>query len=82
MNSSAELDKQTYFRSLKSYGPAWDAAIEYGIDMMHLERNLQLTYEQRLQNACNGIRFAARCHEIAQIRNDLSRDFILTNGYS
>lgn len=32
----------------KSYGPDWDAAIAYGIDVSLLERNLQLTPTERL----------------------------------
>ena len=35
-------------RELPSYGPAWDAAIEYGIDVTLLERNLSLTPTERL----------------------------------
>ena len=35
-------------RDLPSYGPAWDAAIEYGIDVTLLDRNLSLTPTERL----------------------------------
>jgi hypothetical protein len=35
-------------RGLPSHGPAWDAAIEYGIDVTLLERNLSLTPTERL----------------------------------
>lgn len=35
-------------RSMRSYGPDWDAAIEYGIDVTLLKRNLQLTPTERL----------------------------------
>ena len=35
--------------SLPSYGPAWDAAIAYGIDVTLLEANLRLTPTERLQ---------------------------------
>jgi hypothetical protein len=35
-------------RTLPSYGPAWDAAIEYGVDVTLLERNLTLTPSERL----------------------------------
>lgn len=43
-----ELDRRTVLRKLPSYGPAWDAAIEYGIDVVQLEENLALTPEQRI----------------------------------
>jgi hypothetical protein len=33
----------------RSCGPDWDAAVEYGIDVTLIERNLQLTVTQRLQ---------------------------------
>lgn len=36
-------------RSLPSYGPAWDAAIEFGVDVTLLEHNLALTPSERLQ---------------------------------
>lgn len=32
----------------RSYGPDWDAAIAYGIDVSLLERNLALTVEERI----------------------------------
>jgi hypothetical protein len=36
-------------RALPSCGPAWNAAIEYGVDVTLLERNLMLTPSERLQ---------------------------------
>jgi hypothetical protein len=36
-------------RTLPSYGPAWDAAIEFGIDVTLLEHNLALSLSERLQ---------------------------------
>ncbi|KIG14101.1 hypothetical protein DB30_07097 [Enhygromyxa salina] len=35
-------------RTLPSHGPAWDAAIAYGVDVTLLERNLSLTPSERL----------------------------------
>ncbi len=35
-------------RTYPSYGPAWDAAIEMGIDVGRLEYNLSLTPHERL----------------------------------
>lgn len=34
--------------ALRSFGPDWDAAIAYGIDVSLLERNLALTVEERI----------------------------------
>lgn len=42
-----DLDKRKWMRQLPSYGPHWDAAIEYGVDVSVLEHSLSLTYEQR-----------------------------------
>jgi hypothetical protein len=61
MQQSDDIDRRAYFKSLPSYGPDWDFAIEYGVDVMMLERNLAFSYEARLRNACNGIRFMAKC---------------------
>lgn len=44
-------------RSLPSSGPAWDAAIEFGIDVTLLERNLRLTPLERMQQAAAHLRF-------------------------
>lgn len=47
----APIDLRPVFRAhWPSYGPDWDAAIELGIDVAALERNLALTPEQRLLN--------------------------------
>ena len=35
-------------RMMESHGPAWDAAIDYGIDVSLLERNLRLSPTERL----------------------------------
>jgi hypothetical protein len=42
-----------------SDGPAWHAAIDYGIDVSLLERNLELTVEQRLEQLFNVSRLRA-----------------------
>lgn len=45
----APIDLRPIFRSeWPSYGPDWDAAIEMGVDVAELERNLALTPEQRI----------------------------------
>lgn len=43
-----ETDRRVVLRRLPSYGPDWDAAIEFGIDVAQLEENLALTPEQRI----------------------------------
>jgi hypothetical protein len=43
-----DLDKRTWMRTQKSYGPDWDAAIEFGIDISLIEQSLAMTFEQRL----------------------------------
>lgn len=43
-----ELDRREVLRRLPRYGPDWDAAIEYGIDVAQTELNLALTPEQRI----------------------------------
>lgn len=64
-----DLDKREHFRrSMPSYGPDWDAAIEFGIDMELLEANLALTPEQRLQELMNLIRLA---EELDRVREGL-----------
>jgi hypothetical protein len=45
-----ELDKRPWLKSQKSYGSAWDAAIDFGIDVSLIELNLELTFEERLMN--------------------------------
>jgi hypothetical protein len=44
-----ELDKRKWHRTRPSPGPGWDAAVEFGVDVTLLERNLALTLEQRFQ---------------------------------
>ncbi|MEM9457545.1 MAG: hypothetical protein AAGF11_25425 [Myxococcota bacterium] len=44
-------------RTLPSYGPAWDAAIEAGIDVTMIERNLQLSPSERLRQMEEANRF-------------------------
>ncbi len=35
-----DIDKRPWMRSQPSYGPAWDAAIEYGLDTSLIEQAL------------------------------------------
>jgi hypothetical protein len=44
-----DIDKRKWMRTQKSYGPDWDAAIEFGIDISLIEQSLQLTFEERLR---------------------------------
>ena len=43
-----DVDKRKWLRTQPSYGPAWDAAIEFGIDVSLIEQNLRLSLEERL----------------------------------
>lgn len=43
-----DIDKRAWMRSLPSYGPDWEAAIEFGIDVALIEANLALSFEDRL----------------------------------
>ena len=45
-----EFDQRPALRlGFPSYGPHWDAAIAFGIDVSLLEANLALSVEERLQ---------------------------------
>jgi hypothetical protein len=44
-------------RSLPSHGPEWDAAIELGVDVMMILRNLELSPSARLEQAARHQRF-------------------------
>ncbi|MGQ0505292.1 MAG: hypothetical protein ACT4TC_08215 [Myxococcaceae bacterium] len=44
------VDQRELLRqAFPSYGPDWDGAIEWGIDVSLLERNLQLTPTERIE---------------------------------
>lgn len=49
----------------RSYGPDWDAAVAWGIDVSLLERNLALTVEQRLLQ----LQAMARLYELLRPRD-------------
>lgn len=53
---SDDVDKRGWLRSLPSYGPDWDAAIEFGIDVSLIEENLALTPQQRLEQLVEQLR--------------------------
>jgi hypothetical protein len=59
------LDRRAYFRTLPSYGPDWDAAIELGINVMQLEANLERSMLERLEAASHGAEFMVFCESIA-----------------
>jgi hypothetical protein len=44
-------------RSLPSHGPDWDAALELGVDVMMILRNLELSPRERLEQAARHQRF-------------------------
>jgi hypothetical protein len=51
MQVGDEIDSRKIFREMKSYGPAWDAAIEFGIDMALIEESLKRSYAERYLEA-------------------------------
>lgn len=44
-----DIDKRKWMRTQRSYGPDWDAAIEFGIDISVIEQSLAMTFEERLR---------------------------------
>jgi uncharacterized NAD-dependent epimerase/dehydratase family protein len=44
-------------RSLPSHGPEWDAAVEFGVDVAMILHNLELSPQQRLEQAARHQRF-------------------------
>lgn len=56
----APVDLRPVFREhWPSYGPDWDRAIEFGIDVAELERNLSLTVEERILQLDDMLTFIA-----------------------
>lgn len=53
-----DIDKRKWMRTQPSYGPDWDAAIEYGIDISLIEQALTLSYEERFQQSLAMTRLA------------------------
>jgi hypothetical protein len=58
-----DIDRRAWLRSQPSYGPAWDAAIEYGIDVTLIERNLALSMAERFQESLRMTKFALMLDE-------------------
>lgn len=50
----------------RSYGPDWDAAIAFGIDVSLLERNLALSVEQRIMQ----LDTMTKLHDLLRPRDD------------
>ncbi len=46
-----DLDKRKWMRLQPSYGPDWDAAIEFGIDISVIEHSLSLTFDERFRES-------------------------------
>lgn len=56
---SAPIDRREVFRTAwPSYGPDWDAAVEAGVDMFQLERNLRLSPGERVAQHQDALEFA------------------------
>ncbi|MBL9103741.1 MAG: hypothetical protein JNL82_22545 [Myxococcales bacterium] len=56
------VDRRETFRRMPSSGPAWDEAVEAGIDMGALLRNLQLTPAERVAQHEEGLEFIRALH--------------------
>lgn len=54
----APIDRRELFRTWPSRGPAWDEAVEAGVDMVSLERNMRLTPAERVAQQEEALEFA------------------------
>jgi hypothetical protein len=52
------LDRQEWMRQQPSYGPNWDAAIAFGIDVTLIEQALARTVAERFRESLEMTRFA------------------------
>lgn len=64
-----DIDKRKWARTQKSYGPAWDAAIEFGIDVSLIEHMLSLTWEERFIESLEMTRMAHALDEAGEVLN-------------
>ena len=64
-----DLDKRKWMRLQQSYGPDWDAAIEFGIDISLIEHALSLSYDERFRESLAMTRLA---HALEGEREKLS----------
>ena len=64
-----DLDKRKWMRLQPSYGPDWDAAIEFGIDISLIEHALSLSFEERFRESLTMTRLA---HALDAEREKLS----------
>lgn len=53
-----DLDKRKWMRLQPSYGPDWDAAIEFGVDISLIEHSLSLSFEERFRQSLAMTRLA------------------------
>lgn len=54
-----DIDRRAWLRAQPSGGPAWDAAIDFGIDVTLIEDNLARTMAERFAESLRLTRFAA-----------------------
>ena len=64
-----DVDKREWMRAQPSYGPDWDAAIEFGIDISLIEHSLGLSFEERFVESLAMTRLA---HALDDARKKLS----------
>lgn len=55
-----DLDRRAWLRAQKSHGPAWDAAVEFGLDVTLIEDALVRTMAERFTESVRLTAFAAR----------------------
>jgi hypothetical protein len=65
-----DIDKRKWLRTRPSPGAGWDAAVEFGVDVTLLERNLELTLEQRFQQLEEMLALAAALNPEEPARAD------------
>ncbi len=53
-----DFDRRPWLRRHPSYGPDWDQAIEFGVDVSMIESNLAMTFEERFRESVRLTRFA------------------------
>ena len=53
-----DFDRRRWLRQQPSYGPSWDLAIEFGIDVSMIEANLAMSFEERFRESVRLTRFA------------------------
>ncbi len=72
--SDDDIDRRAWMKTQPSYGPDWDAAIEFGIDVTRLQANLELTFEERLAQLEEMLRLAHELRPEGPVLGDQSAE--------